>query len=105
MSTTQNAALSVTYTSFSAPAGSVVDHITFSAVASNPANNPPSQNVPPETASVTFGNLNPDTYTFSAQAFSSGGEGFGTLATVTLTVVSTAPVILSVPGTLTATQP
>lgn len=104
MSTTQNAVLSVTYVDFVAPAGSVVDHVTITATASNPANSPPNQSVPPGTASVTFSNLTPDTYTFTAQAFPSSGPGFGSAVSTTLVVTGTT-VTLSIPGTLSATQP
>ena len=104
MSTTQNAVLTVAYVSFTAPPGSVVDHVTVTAAASNPANSPPNQSVPPGTASVTFNNLTPDTYTFTAQAFPASGPGFGTPVSTTLTVTGTT-VTLQIPGTLTATQP
>lgn len=105
MSTTQNADLVLSYVSLTAPAGSVVDHIEVSATATNAANNPPSQSIPPGQTTVTFASLNPDTYTFSAQAFPATGAGFGAPVTATLTIVSTATVTLSVPGTITATQP
>lgn len=104
MSTTQNAVLSIAYVSFTAPAGSVVDHVTISATAANPANSPPNQSVPPGTASVTFSNLTPDTYTFSVQAFPASGPGFGSAVSATLVVTGTT-VTLQIPGTVTATQP
>ena len=104
MSTTQNAVLTIGYVSFTAPTGSVVDHITIVATAANPANNPPAQSVPPGTTSVTFSNLTPDTYTFTCQAFPSVGPGFGSAVSATLVVTGTT-VTLQIPGTLDATQP
>lgn len=104
MSTTQNAVLSIGYVSFTAPAGSVVDHVTVTATAANPANSPPNQSVPPGTTSVTFANLTPDTYTFSVQAFPASGPGFGSAVSTTIVVTGTT-VVLQIPGTLSATQP
>jgi hypothetical protein len=104
MSTTQNAVLAVAYVSLTAPAGSVVDHVTITATALTPANSPPNQSVPPGTTAVTFSNLTPDTYTFTAQAFPASGPGFGTAVSTTLVVTGTT-VILQIPGTLSATQP
>lgn len=104
MSNTQDALVAITYVPFQAPMGSTVDHITVSAVASNTANNPPSQDVVPGTPTVTFSNLAPDTYTFSAQAMAADGTGFSVPVTVTLTITSSS-VTLQVPGTITATQP
>ena len=40
------------------------------------------------TASVTFSNLTPDTYTFTAQAFSASGPGFGTAVSTTLVLTT-----------------
>lgn len=104
MSTTQNAVLALTYTSLTAPTGSVVDHITITASASNPANSPPNQSIPPGTTAVTFSNLTPDTYTFTAQAFPATGPGYGTAVSTTLTVTGTT-VVLQIPGSLDASQP
>ena len=104
MSTTQNAVLTIGYVSFTAPAGSVVDHITVTCAAANPANNQPAQSIPPGTTSVTFSNLTPDTYTFQAQAFPASGTGFATAVSTTLVVTGTT-VVLQVPGTLSAAQP
>jgi hypothetical protein len=104
MSTTQNADLTIGYVSFLAPLGSVVDHITVVAVATNTANNPPPQSVPPGTTAVAFIDLVPDTYTFSAQAFPATGTGFGTPVSVTLAITSTS-VTLQIPGDITAVQP
>lgn len=104
MSTTQNAVLTLGYVSFTAPTGSVVDHVTIIAVAADPTHNPPSQSVPPGTTTVTFSNLAPDTYTFTAQAFPASGPGFGSAVSTTLVVTGTT-VVLQIPGTLTATQP
>jgi hypothetical protein len=104
MSTTQDADLSLTYGPFTAPAGSVVDHIVVTATASVPANSPPPQNIAPRTATVTFSNLTPDTYTFTAQAADASGNLFGTPATTTLAITATT-VTLQVPSAITATQP
>lgn len=104
MATTQNAVLTITYVNFTAPAGSVVDHIMLTAVAANPANSQPAQSVPPGTATVTFNNLTPDSYTFSAQAFPASGPGFGTPVSTTFTVTGTT-VTLQIPGTLDVSQP
>ena len=103
MSSTQNGVLTITYTSFTAPAGSVVDHIVVTATGAIVGALPP-QSVPPGTTSVTFSNMVPDTYTFTAQAFPATGSGYGTAVSTTLTVVATT-VTLSVPGALSATQP
>lgn len=103
MSTTQNAVLTVAYTSFTAPAGSVVDHISVTCVGATTGAQTPQQ-VAPGTASVTFSNLAPDTYTFTAQAFPATGAGYGSPVSTTLVVVSTT-VTLQIPGTLSATQP
>jgi hypothetical protein len=104
MPTTQNAQLTIAYVPFSAPPGSVVDHVTVAATASNPANNPPAQSVPGDTTSVTFTNLTPDTYTFVVQAFPQSGPGFGSPVQATLVITGTS-VTLQIPGTLDATQP
>lgn len=104
MSVTQNAAITITYTNFAAPAGSVVDHITVTCLAANPANNQTPQSVPAGTTALTFNNLVPDTYTFAAQAFPASGPGFGSAVTTTL-VVTGSTVTLQIPGTLDATQP
>lgn len=104
--TTQNAQLALTFAQTPGfPAGSAVDHITVTAVAGNPANSPPPQSVPPGTAQVTFQNLTPDTYEFSAQGFPATGPGFGNPATASLTITSTQTVSLSLPSALSATQP
>jgi hypothetical protein len=103
MSTTQNGVLAISYVSFVAPAGSVVDHILVTAKAAV-VSSPPSQSVPPGTTTVTFSNLTPDTYTFTAQAFPASGAGYGTAVSTTLVVTGTT-VTLQVPGTLVATQP
>jgi hypothetical protein len=106
MSTTQNALVSVSYAAVSGfPAGSVVDHILVTATASNPANSPPSKSVAPNTASVTFTNLTPDTYTLTAQGFPASGAGYGTAVSTTITITSTAPISLQLPSSITVTQP
>lgn len=106
MPATQNGAISVAYADVPGfPTGSVVDHITVSAVASNPANSPASQSVAPGTPIVTFVNLPADTYVFSAQAFPATGPGFGTAVTASLTITALGTVSLSLPSGLTATQP
>jgi hypothetical protein len=104
MPTTQDAQLTIAYVAFTAPPGSVVDHITVTADAATPANSPPNQSVPPGTTSVVFSSLTPDTYTFTAQAFPASGPGFGTPVSTTLVVTGTS-VTLQIPGTLTAVQP
>lgn len=104
MSTTQNAVLDITLGAFTAPTGSVVDHITIVATAATPANSPPNQSVPPSTTTVTFSNLTPDTYTFTAQAFPASGPGFGSAVSTTLVVTGTT-VTLQIPVAITATQP
>lgn len=106
MPTTQNAVVTVTYASQSGfPAGSIVDHITVVATASNPANSPAPQSVPPNTASVTFANLTPDVYTIVAQAFPATGAGWGTAVSTTITITSIATVSLMLPAALSASQP
>lgn len=106
MPTSQDCDVAVTYAPVSGfPAGSVVDHITFVATGTNPANNPPPQSVPPNTASVVFKNLTPDTYTIVAQGFPASGAGWGTAVSTTITITSTATVSLQLPSALTATQP
>lgn len=104
MSTTENAVLTIDYVAFTAPAGSVVDHIIIAATAENPANSPANQAVAPGTTSVTFDNLTPDTYTFTAQAFPATGPGYSSPVSTTLVVTSTS-VVLQIPGTLSAVQP
>ena len=104
MSNTQDALLAITYTSFSAPLGSVVDHIEVTATASVPANSPPAQSVPAGTPTVTFSNLTPDTYTFAVQAFPATGPGYGSPVTATLTITATT-VTLQIPGTVAVSQP
>lgn len=104
MSTTENAVLTWPLVDFIAPAGSVVDHITVTAVASNPANSPPDQTVAATATTVTFSNLTPDTYTFTAQSFPATGPGFGTASSTTLVVTGTT-VTLQIVGALSATQP
>ena len=104
MPTTQNAEITIAYVAFTAPPGSVVDHITIIAQASNPANSQPAQSLPPGTTTATFSNLTPDTYTFSCQAFPASGPGFGSAVSTTLVVTGTS-VTLQIPGTLTAVQP
>lgn len=105
--TTQNAALALVYADQAGfPAGSVVDHITVTATAANPANSPAPQSVPPGTVQVTFPNLAPDDYTFTAQAFPATGPGFGSPATASLTIVGVSQTVsLSLPATLSASQP
>ena len=106
MSTTQNALVSVTYAAVAGfPAGSAVDHILVTATAGTPANSPPAQSVAPNTPSVTFVNLAPDTYVIKAQAFPASGVGFGTAVTTTITITSTATVSLQLPSALVANQP
>ena len=108
MSTTQNAALSIAYNSVAGfPAGSVVDHINVALTAkNNTANTPPAKNVAPGTANVTFTGLAPDTYQIAVQAMPATGSGFGTPASgsITITQVNTT-ISLSLPSTVTATQP
>jgi len=106
VSQTQNAVVGIVYAAVAGfPAGSAVDHITVTATGSNPANSPAPQNVPPDTAVVTFDSLAPDTYAISAQAFPASGSGYGTAVTTSITITSTATVSLSLPSTVTATQP
>jgi hypothetical protein len=105
VSTTQNALVGIAYGDLTAAAGSVVDHVLVTATASNPANSPASQSVAPGTATVTFASLNPDTYTITAQAFPASGAGFGTPVSTTIAITAVATVTLSVPTSLSATQP
>lgn len=104
MATTQNADLSIAYVDFTAPAGSVVDHIKVTAQGSASGAPVVSQSVAPGTAAVTFTNLAPDTYTFTAQAFSASGAGFGSPVSTTL-VVTSITVVLQIPGSVSAVQP
>jgi len=106
--TTQNAAVTLAYADTPGfPAGSVVDHVFVMATASNPANSPPPQIVAPGTDSVTFDDLAPDTYQISAQAFPVTGPGFGQSATTSITIAAVGPVTvsLSLPASVSATQP
>jgi hypothetical protein len=107
MSTTQNAAVAVNYAPVPGfPAGSAVDHILVTATASNPANSPAPQSVAPDTSEVTFANLAPDTYVFTAQAMPATGAGFGSpVASAPLTIVAPATVSLSLPQAVSASQP
>ena len=104
MPSTQNAVLAIGLVPFIAPIGSSVDHITVTAVASNPANSPPAQSLPGNATTCTFTNLAPDTYTFSAQSFPSTGAGYGSPVTTTLVVVSDT-VTIQIVGQLSASQP
>lgn len=106
MSATQNAVAAITYAAQGGfPAGSVVDHILVTCTAHTPANSPPSQTVPPATATVTFVNLTPDTYVVAAQAFPATGTGFGTAVQASITITSTATVSLSLPSAVALSQP
>ena len=106
MPTTQNALVSIAYSDVAGfPADAVVDHITVTCSGSNPANSAPAQAVPPATATVTFANLTPDTYTITAQGFPATGAGWGSPVSTTITIKSTATISLSLPATLTASQP
>ena len=106
MPTTQNAVVTIAYSDVPGfPADAAVDHITVTCAGSNPANSARAQAVPPSTATVTFANLTPDTYTISAQGFPATGAGYGTAVSTTLTIKSTATISLSLPATLTAAQP
>jgi hypothetical protein len=100
-----NAALSIGYGDVPGfPADSVVDHVLVTASATDPANTPAAQSVAPTTVSVTFANLNADTYTFTAQAFPATGSGFGTPVSVTLTITVPATISLSLPAGVKAAQ-
>lgn len=83
------------------PAGTVVDHIAVSI--SDPALSPPvsvTQNVAPDTASVTFANVAPGTYTASAVAQDATGAALGVAVTVSFTVSAPATIALSLPSAI-----
>lgn len=106
MSSTQSAVVNIAYAPVAGfPAGSAVATVDVTAVAANPANSPADQSVAPETPTVTFLNLQPDTYTISAQAFDANGNGFGSPVSVTITITSVATVSLNLPSAVTASQP
>lgn len=87
------------------PVGSAVDHVAVTCIAVDPANSGLEQDVAPGTVDVTFANLNPDTYTFTAQAFSSAGVAYGTAVSTSLTIAVPVTVTLSLPSGVTASQP
>lgn len=100
-----NAVLSISFGDVPGfPAGSIVDHVLVTASAVDPANSPAAQSVAPATASVTFANLNADTYTFTAQAFPAAGSGFGAPVSVVFTITAPATVSLSLPSDMSASQ-
>jgi hypothetical protein len=83
------------------PEGSVVDHILVTLTASGNAANSQSASVAPGTASVSFDNVQPDTYTASVQAFPATGAGYGTaVASNSIMVAAPVTVTLSLPASL-----
>jgi hypothetical protein len=83
------------------PAGTVVDHIAVSIA--DAAVTPPvlvTQNVAPDTATVTFTNVAPGTYTATAQAQDASGSALGTAVTTTFTVTAPATISLSLPASI-----
>jgi hypothetical protein len=107
VSQTQNAVFAISYAAVAGfPAGSVVDHVNVTITGSATGNTTPqSQNVPPATASVTFTNLTPDTYTYSVQGMPASGAGYGTAVTGTFTITSVATISLNLPSAVAVTQP
>ena len=92
-----NAVGAITYASVAGfPVGSAVDHVEVSVV--DQANNITKQNVPNGTASVTFPNLPDGSYTFTIQAFSAAGAGYGTPVTGTFTLQTAQTISLSLPS-------
>ena len=95
--------VSITYADSAAtfPAGTVVDHIVVSIA--DTAASPPvlvSQNVPAATATVTFANVAPGTYTATAQAVDATGAALGAAATATFTVAAPATISVSLPASV-----
>lgn len=88
--------VNISYTSRQFPGGTAApDHVSVTLTGSNPANTY-SQNVPPATASVTFSNVTPDSYTVAIREVDAGGNGLASVSD-SVTVSPPPPVTYSVP--------
>ena len=108
MSQTQNGVVAITYGAFVNPAGTQVQEVVVSATGTATGNTTPvTQNVTVGTTPVTFNNLPPDTYTFSAQAIDTAGNPVGppAVASFVITTASSGGVTVQIPTALSVSQP